>query len=229
MLERLLRSDDIKARVKSLLRAVGYDYGHWTRTVMHRECTRRLLEIGISQKDALEISAGPYWRTLGFRSFTEANYPEFDICSDRLGKQFDIVIADQVFEHLLWPYRAARNVLAMLRPGGWFLISTPFLIRVHAIPHDCSRWTPLGMKHFLAECGFPLENIETGAWGNRACVKANFSRWARRGWFRSLRNEPDFPVTVWAFAQRPASSEHASTSAYRSEVASVVLPKTEGT
>ena len=114
-----------------------------------------------------------------------------------------VVIADQVFEHLPWPYRAVQNVYQMVKPGGYFLISTPFLIRMHAVPIDCSRWTETGLKHFLAEGGFPLEQTVTGAWGNRACVKANFTRWARRGWFGSLRNEADFPVTVWALARKP--------------------------
>ena len=58
------------------------------------------------------------------------------------------------------------------------------------------------MKYFLAECGFDLERIQTASWGNRACIKANFNKWARRGWFGSLHNEPDFPVTVWALAQK---------------------------
>lgn len=200
----ILREERTLNFVKKMLRAVNYDYGHWTRTVMHKECDRMLAEIGIHDKDALEISAGGHWRTLPFKSFTEANYPEFDICKDKLDRQFDVIIADQVFEHLLWPYRAAHNVHAMLKPGGYFLVSTPFLIRVHAIPYDCSRWTELGMKHFLAECGFPIESIRTGSWGNRACVKANFKRWARRGWFRSLKNEADFPVTIWALAQKSA-------------------------
>ena len=188
--------------IKRLLTAVGYDYGHWTRTVMYRECFALLRAMGPERLDALEISAGDKWQKLGFRSFTEANYPQFDICQDVLSQRFDLIIADQVWEHLLWPYRAARHVHEMLRPGGHFLITTPFLIRVHEIPTDCTRWTETGIKHFLAECGFPLEGIRTWSWGNRDCVKANFSRWARRGWFGSLRNEKNFPVTVWALAYK---------------------------
>lgn len=189
-------------RVKRWLRAVGYDPGHWVRTVMYRECFQMIQEIGPERLDALEISAGQEWCRLPFRSYTPTTYPEFDICKDRLDRQFDLIIADQVFEHLLWPYRAARNVHAMLRPDGYFLISTPFLVRIHMIPTDCTRWTEQGLRHFLAECGFDLDRIKTGAWGNRACINANFKRWARRGWFRSLKNEPDFPVTVWALAQK---------------------------
>jgi SAM-dependent methyltransferase len=118
-----------------------------------------------------------------------------------LPSRFDLIIADQVFEHLLWPYRAGRNVRSMVKPGGHFLMTTPFLIKVHESPVDCSRWTELGLKHLLAECGFPLEEIRTGSWGNRACVRANFRRWARKG-FRSLANESEFPVTVWALAKK---------------------------
>jgi hypothetical protein len=37
---------------------------------------------------------------------------------------------------------------------------------------------------------------------HRACVKANFNEWPPPGWFRSLENEPQFPVTVWASARK---------------------------
>jgi len=195
-------SEKNKQAIKKILDAVHYDYGHWARTVMYQECFRLVRELDPARLDALEISAGKVWKPLGFKSYTEANFPEFDVCSMTLPERFDLVIADQVFEHLLWPYRAGRNVLSMLRPGGHLLVTTPFLIKVHEVPVDCSRWTELGIKHLLAECGFPIEWIRTGAWGSRACVKANFRRWARRGWFKSLANEPEFPVSVWALARR---------------------------
>jgi SAM-dependent methyltransferase len=188
--------------IKHALNRLGYDYRHWTRPVMYIRCTEMLKALSLENMDALEISAGQYWRTLKFKTFSEANYPDFDICKETFDQQYDLVIADQVFEHLLWPYQAAKNVHAMIRPGGYFLITTPFLIRVHAIPHDCTRWTETGIKYFLAECGFELETIQTGSWGNRSCVKANFTKWARKGWFGSLRNEPEFPVAVWALAKK---------------------------
>ena len=192
-----------KPAVKSLLTAVGYDYTHWARTVMYRECLRLIEGLGPEKLDVLEISAGDMFQSIRFKSYTEANFPNFDICTTVLPGRYDLIIADQVFEHVLWPYRAARNVLTMLRPGGHFLMTTPFLIRVHLFPHDCTRWTETGMRYFLGECGFPLDDIRTGSWGNRACVRANFRHWAHRGWFRSLRNETEFPVVVWGLARRP--------------------------
>jgi SAM-dependent methyltransferase len=185
-------------------RGVGYDKTHITRTVAYRAIDALLDGLPVERMDALEIAAGWKWRERPWRSFVEMNWPRHDICRDVLDERFDIVIADNVWEHLLHPYRAATHVLEMLRPGGLFVNITPFMIRYHAIPTDCTRWTELGMRHFLADAGFDPERIETGSWGNAAAVKANLHRWARTGWRRRLPNDPDFPVTVWAIARKPA-------------------------
>jgi SAM-dependent methyltransferase len=177
---------------------------HWVRIVMNRE-TRKLVEsVQPHELNVLEIS-GQYWSHVQqFKTYRSIDYPEIDICASALPEQFDLIIAEQVFEHLLWPYRAGKHVYQMLRPGGHFLITTPFLIRVHEYPVDCSRWTETGLRYFLAECGFDLERIRTGSWGNRACARANFTvlgvPYLR--WWHSLHNEPNFPVSVWAFAQK---------------------------
>lgn len=188
---------------RTLLTRAGYDLEQWSRIVYVRAWRERIAHLDPSRIEALEISPGmsDTWRSLPFKSYTAVQYPEFDICEMTLPRQFDLVVADQVFEHLERPYEAGRNVVSMLKPNGHFLIATPFLIRVHGHPNDYTRWTPNGLRVFLEDCGFPKEGIETGAWGNRACVKANFGSWARFGFGRTLRNEPDFPVTVWAIAR----------------------------
>jgi len=180
----------------------------WIRTVMYKECFKLVAALDPSRLEALEISPGPnrIWQQCGFKSIQYVDYPDFDICNDRLENTFDLIIADQVLEHLLWPYRAGRNVYEMLKPGGHLLVTTPFLVRVHAsgdvIPFDCSRWTDVGLKYFLAECGFPLDRIRSEAWGNRRAVVGNFEGWAHQTWWRPMHNEPNFPVTVWALAKK---------------------------
>jgi hypothetical protein len=103
-----------------LVDRLGYNHNNWIRVVMYEECFRLLSHLDTNSMDALEISAGDRWYDIKFKSFTSTSYPEFDICTDRLDQTFDLIIADQVFEHLLWPYRAAKNVYAMLKPGGYF-------------------------------------------------------------------------------------------------------------
>ncbi|KUI42153.1 methyltransferase type 12 [Mycobacterium sp. IS-1590] len=198
--------DRLRESARGLGPAIGIyiTQHHWARTVMARETHELVQRLNPASLDALEISGG-YWGYIEqFRTYRSVHYPDFDICAGTLDEQFDLILAEQVWEHLLWPYRAARNVHAMLRPGGHFLVTTPFLIKIHGddLFPDCSRWTEVGIKYFLAESGFDIDKIQTGSWGNRACVKANFNRWAWRWPWRSLRNEVDFPVTVWALAQK---------------------------
>ena len=170
---------------------------------MDRETTKLIAQLGLDKGSVLEISGSTWAKRLNFKQYKAVHYPAYDICESTLAETFDLVIAEQVFEHLLWPYRAGKNVYQMLKPGGFFLITTPFLIRIHNHPIDCSRWTEIGLRHLLAECGFPLEGIRTASWGNRACVRANYVKWARYNpRMHSLHNEPNFPVVVWAVAQK---------------------------
>ena len=180
-------------------RLTGFEPVHWSRVVQRKEIQAWLDSLPAEEIDVLEISGNEWRDARPWRSHRMENFPAFDICDEPLSEKFDLIIADQVFEHLARPYRAAGNVRAMLRPGGRFLISTPFLVRVHRFPIDGTRWTEEGLRNFLVEAGFPTERIVTGSWGNRACVKSQFTRWtAYRSRLHSLRNEPDFPVNVWA-------------------------------
>jgi len=197
----------LKERLRKVAAAAGYDVTDWVRVVMYEQCFAFLRALGPERLDALEISAGPHWRrALNFRSFTGTDYPTFDICEHTLPQQFDVIIADQVFEHLRWPSRAAKNVFTMLKPDGYFVIATPFLLRVHQSPIDCTRWTEQGLSYLLQDAGFSVERIKTASWGNRACLLANLDTWRKRGFFGSLVNEPDFPLMVWAFAQKPSDA-----------------------
>ena len=188
---------------KQFRRSLGYEETLWTRRVPDEETRRLIAGLGPSGLRALEIS-GRVWQDEGFRSYEAAEYPAYDVCRNTLPGPFDLIIAEHVFEHVLWPYRAGRNVLQMLQPGGHFLIVTPFLYKVHPNPYDCTRWTETGIRHFLAECGFPMETIATGSWGNRACLEATLRREYRlfNRHLHSLKNDPELPMVVWALARK---------------------------
>jgi SAM-dependent methyltransferase len=175
----------------------------WSRVVMDRATADLVRALPYQEFDALEVS-GRKWRDFGFRSYQQVDYPAYDVCEGSLdGAAFDLVIAEQVLEHVLRPLRAVEHVRQMLKPGGAFLVTTPFLLRVHQAPIDCTRWTETGLRALLAEAGFDPASIVTGSWGNRACVVGNFRTWRLWvRWLHSLRNEPDFPVHVWAIAHR---------------------------
>ena len=172
----------------------------WARQEMNAQTRALVAGLGSETFDVLEIS-GRSWKGRGFRSYRWVDYPAFDICERSLDESFHLIIAEQVFEHIRHPHRAAGNVLKMLHPGGAFLITTPFVLRYHPCPLDLWRWSAQGMKFFLEDCGF--ENVRTWSWGNRDCVVANLDTWTAFDPSRhSLANDPKFPIVVWGLGER---------------------------
>jgi SAM-dependent methyltransferase len=173
---------------------------------MNRATQELVSALPCNELDVIEIS-GTQWEQeeLGFRSYRTVDFPQYDICAGPLGEAIcDLVIAEQVFEHIERPHLAARNVYAMLRPKGALLITTPFLVKYHAFPRDLYRWTEDGLRVLLEDSGFG--EVVTGSWGNSCCLRADMSadlKWTMyHPLLHSLHNEPQFPVSVWAMGKK---------------------------
>ncbi len=194
------------------IRTIGLKLGDrrdWARIVMYEKCLAEIARMAPERLEVLEISEGyAFAQAFRYKRFVGTHFPEFDICRDTIDGAFDLCIADQVFEHIPRPALAARKVFESLRPSGVFLICTPFLIKLHPMPQDNARWSEEGLSRLLQEGGFAAEHICTDSWGNRDYLRAQIDEpdeWPRRG-FGSLRNDPKFPVVVWAFARKPVAA-----------------------
>ena len=191
------------ARDRALLPEAGSGSEQWQRVVLNAAVERHLRSLDPPSKDAAEIS-GSAQAGLGWRSFTDLSYPAFDLCAPPATHDtYDVVVCEQVLEHVVDPCAAVRTLRALCRPGGHVVVSTPFLIRVHELPAygmpDFWRFTPRGLRRLLEHAGLVVD--EVGSWGNRRVVAGNLDRWpAYRPWM-ALRNEDDMPVQVWAFAR----------------------------
>jgi 2-polyprenyl-3-methyl-5-hydroxy-6-metoxy-1,4-benzoquinol methylase len=173
----------------------------YVREAMNRDISAWLACVGVAHLDAVEVS-GRNRADLGWKSYTWLEYPAFDLLHSEAPGQFDVVICEQVLEHVTDPDAAVRTLGRLMRPGGWLLVSTPFLIRIHAAPDDYWRFTPSGLRLLLERQGLAVDTVKS--WGNRAAVSSNLRRWSRYHAWRSLRNEPELPVVVWALARWPA-------------------------
>jgi SAM-dependent methyltransferase len=191
------------ARDRLLLPEAASGREQWQRVPLIRAVNRHVEQLVPERLEAAEISgadhAGKPWKR-----FESLNYPEFDLCAP-LGERapYDVVICEQVIEHVPDPCAAAANLRGLCAPGGHVIASTPFLIRVHELygMQDYWRFTPRGLRTLLERAGLVVDTV--GSWGNRRCIAGNFDGWpAYRRW-HSLRDEPDLPVQVWAFARRP--------------------------
>lgn len=184
--------------------------GSLNRVIMRKSFKELMRTIGIENLDVAEIS-GKAARNLPVRSYSSYWYPDYDVCAgpmtdaDGQAAQYDLIVADQVWEHLDRPYRATQNVIASLRPGGFFYVAVPFFVPMHAAPVDNTRWSARGLKNFLVECGFDEDNVASWQWGNRWAGVRNavgpFPPQFERG-RDPLTNEEDWPVVAWALAQK---------------------------
>jgi SAM-dependent methyltransferase len=166
---------------------------------MYRDLEVVIAQLGPSNLDVAEVS-GDLWASYPWRSRFQLNFPAFDLCDPppEVPGPFDLVICEQVLEHVVNPLRAVRTLREMCKHGGHVYVSTPFLVRIHDHPGDYWRFTPDGMRLLLESQG--LRPLWVRSWGNRRAVQANFDHWRERGRRGTLRNEAHLPAVVWALA-----------------------------
>lgn len=178
---------------------------HWQRIALNHAVDERIAALGPEGLSAAEISgenhAGRPWR-----EYASLSYPEFDLCAPLTERRrFDVVICEQVLEHVPDPWVAAENLRGLSVPGGHVIVSTPFMVKVHELPEygmaDYWRFTPRGLRLLLERSGLDVE--EMGEWGNRQGVVGNIRSWSAFRRWHSLHHEPNIPLQVWAFARNP--------------------------
>jgi hypothetical protein len=203
-----MSSRDVLTRIER--RFARWRYGgaperdHWLREVMYKQVDAQLRALPAREHSALEIS-GQFYADLGWREYVHWHYPDFDVCRPGdITQQFDVVICDQVLEHVVDPFTAVRTLRDLCVDGGYVVVGVPFLVRVHPAPADYWRFTPDGLRVLLESAGLDVPQVMS--FGNRRCVKANFLVWASKPRWASDVNEPEFPVNVWAIARKPVTA-----------------------
>jgi SAM-dependent methyltransferase len=82
--------------------------------------------------------------------------------------KFDSAVCFQVLEHVFEPKALLREVHRVLKPGGYLLLTVPFVWGEHEMPTDCARYTSVGLVTMMERSGFEVLNHKKSAPGATA-------------------------------------------------------------
>ena len=90
--------------------------------------------------------------------------PNVDIISNGGALPFhantlDVVVAQEVLEHVEDPFRLVADILRVLKPGGVFYCQVPFVIGYHPGPTDFWRFTKESFHFIFSEKCWNLEQV----------------------------------------------------------------------
>lgn len=71
---------------------------------------------------------------------------------------FSGIVCRAVLEHVRYPTRVVGEMFRVLAPGGFVLVSVPFIYPYHAHPHDYQRFTASGLRVLFQQ----FEEVECG-------------------------------------------------------------------
>lgn len=143
-------------------------------------------------------------------SVFNASYPDYDILALPFeDESFDVVVSDQVLEHIKGdPQTAINETKRVLRKGGIAVHTTCFMNPVHEHPIDMWRFSPSSLEYL---CEGWSKIIDCGGWGNRvafACMNLGFrmtpvphTKWHPLHKIATANNRL-FPIVTWIAAAR---------------------------
>lgn len=141
---------------------------------------------------------------------TIANYPQENILSLSFeDNTFDIVVSDQVLEHIEGdPFTAISEIKRVLKPGGIAIHTTCFINPIHAAPSDFWRFTPNALSLLHKDWH---EVIAADGWGNQQVwdvVKDGIrgfnipdAKWHPLNKI-AVKNDPLWPIVTWVVARK---------------------------
>jgi SAM-dependent methyltransferase len=98
----------------------------------------------------------------------------------------DCAMATEVLEHCPEPELLLREVVRVLKPGGTFFFTVPFLWPLHDAPYDEYRYTPFALRRHLVNSGFGNVQMKAlGGWD--ASLGIMLGLWVRRSPMGKLR------------------------------------------
>lgn len=109
--------------------------------------------------------------------------PNIDIVGSVLDLPFednsvDLVVTQEVLEHVAHPLVAMREIHRVLKPGGVAYVQLPFIIGDHRCPDDFWRFTSQGIEELARQGGFNQIELETTVGPATGAYRISVEFWA---------------------------------------------------
>ncbi len=75
-------------------------------------------------------------------------------------EKFDSLFSSETFEHIFNLEQMVPELYRVLKPGGQFLLTVPFVWDEHEVPFDYGRYSSFGIRHLLEKNGFEIVSLE---------------------------------------------------------------------
>jgi SAM-dependent methyltransferase len=131
---------------------------------------KKAIELGGSEGTLKSIVEG-----IGYQVEIAKNYPEVDAHHlPYADDSFDVVLLDQVLEHVASPWLAVDEAWRVLKIGGLAIATVPFILQYHADSgwKDYWRFTPDGLSSLFQD----FEILTSAGWGNGDAVRAMYNQ-----------------------------------------------------
>lgn len=117
----------------------------------------------------IDVGSGPERLGKEFINVDVFPFPEVDIVSDATTLPFkdgtiDGAVSESVFEHVADAHLIAREMVRVVKPGGYIYVSAPFIHPYHTSPDDFNRWTLSGLKHMFKDLDIVEAGVRSGPW-----------------------------------------------------------------
>ncbi|HVT75239.1 MAG TPA: glycosyltransferase [Candidatus Paceibacterota bacterium] len=117
----------------------------------------------------IDVGSGPERLGKEFLNVDVFPFPEVDIVSDATQLPFkndsiDGAVSESLFEHVPDAHKVAREMVRVVKPGGYIYVSAPFMHPYHASPDDFNRWTVSGLKHMFSDLEIVEAGVRSGPW-----------------------------------------------------------------
>ena len=84
---------------------------------------------------------------------------------------FDVVLCSQVLEHCFTPDSLLCEISRVLRPGGYLILTIPFVWPEHEQPYDSQRYTSFGLRDLIDRSNYKTLHLEKTNVGLSALIQ----------------------------------------------------------